>query len=80
MRCIYRLPQSETGVMPNGRQLDWPKSRAMNTTGVRNLSRAQVSTTVCPGSSDPFNIVNYYIKWVLLLGHTVRKYYCMSKN
>ena len=28
--------------------------------------------TVCPGSSDPFYIVNYYIIWVELLpGHTV---------
>ena len=22
-------------------------------------------TTVCPGSSDPFYIVSYYIKWVI---------------
>ena len=27
--------------------------------------------TVCPGSSDPFYIVSYYIKWVTLPGHTV---------
>ena len=30
------------------------------------------SYTVCPGSSDPFYIVIYYIKWSLLPGHTVR--------
>ena len=28
--------------------------------------------TICPRSSDPFYIVSYYIKWVIiLLGHTV---------
>ena len=27
--------------------------------------------TFCPGSSDIFNIVTYYIKWVTILGHTV---------
>ena len=27
--------------------------------------------TVCPGSSDPFYIVIYYIRWALLLGHIV---------
>ena len=27
--------------------------------------------TICPGSSDPFYIVSYYINWVILPGHTV---------
>ena len=27
--------------------------------------------TVCPRSSDPIYIVTYYIKWSLLLRHTV---------
>ena len=30
-----------------------------------------ISYTGCPGSSDPFYIVAYYIKWSLLLGQTV---------
>ena len=29
------------------------------------------TNTVCPGSSDPFHIVSYYINGSLLLGHTV---------
>ena len=27
--------------------------------------------TICPRSSDPFYMVSYYIKWSLLLEHTV---------
>ena len=29
-----------------------------------------IDYTVCPGSSDPFYIVGYYLKGSLLLGHT----------
>ena len=29
---------------------------------------------MCPRSSDPFFVVIYYIKWSLLLGHTVGKF------
>ena len=38
----------------------------------QNLTFIKIfDTTIWPGSSDPFYIVNYCIKWVLLLGHTV---------
>ena len=31
-------------------------------------------STVCPGSSDPFDIVSYYIKWVTTpWTHSIRK-------
>ena len=36
-----------------------------------NRSGAASKYIVCPGSSDPFYIVSYYIKWILLPGHTV---------
>ena len=39
-----------------------------------------VHVTVCPRSSDPFYIVNHYIKWVLILGHTVRKAFSGSRS
>ena len=30
--------------------------------------------TICPGSSDPFYVVTYYIKWITtLFGHIVEK-------
>ena len=32
--------------------------------GWRHLIQRETSCTVCPGSSDPFDIVSYYIKWV----------------
>ena len=33
------------------------------------------NNTICPGSSDPFYIVSYYIKWV-----TISWTYCTSNN
>ena len=30
---------------------------------------------MCPGSSDPFYLVSYYIKGSLLAGHTVQDLY-----
>ena len=30
----------------------------------KNSEQGQIVVTVCPGSSDPFYIVTYYIKWV----------------
>ena len=39
--------------------------------GTTRLLFEKHKPTVCPRGSDPFHIVTYFIKYELLLGHTV---------
>ena len=37
-----------------------------------NIISLAFALTICPGSRDPFYTVSYYIKLVILPGHTVQ--------